>query len=262
MEKLKKQDILVRLSIDPQWKIDDPNSPFTEMIKQNNYEEILNINVDSLNAEKRGRWKQILKMVAPIFKKTIEKLNEMNPTDEFIYNKFFQEYLSSDYLWDVNCSLEHPVGFGKGSEKGTSFYNYIVNNVDIPIYIKELSELEYCIFKASYIPSNKKVYDFSKPLYLAQNVSLIKSEYGVLNILENNNNINRNIEYYVVGSKGKVYRIDESTYRVLTLLKNEGNKTIDSSELQFFEQANNIGILTNDLNVIDKDLLNKFFGIK
>lgn len=53
MEKLKKQDILVRLSIDPKWNIDDPNSPFTDMIKHNNYEEILNINVDSLNAEKK-----------------------------------------------------------------------------------------------------------------------------------------------------------------------------------------------------------------
>ncbi len=80
----------------------------------------------------------------------------------------------------------------------------------------------------------KKVYDINKPVYLARNVSLIKSEHGVLNILENNNKIKRNIEYYVVGSKGKVYRINESTYRVLTVLENERNITIDSSELQFF----------------------------
>ncbi|MCC3663152.1 hypothetical protein, partial [Staphylococcus haemolyticus] len=65
--KMSKQDIMIRMSIDPNWTIENPESPLIKEAEKNGFDNLLEINQDSLNVERKGRWKQILKTLEPIY---------------------------------------------------------------------------------------------------------------------------------------------------------------------------------------------------
>lgn len=260
--KMSKQDIMIRMSIDPKWTIENPDSPLIQEAEKNGLGNLLEVNQDSLNVERKGRWKQILKTLEPIYVETLKFLKKENYKSEFIFSDIFQGYLSSENLWDVNQSLEHPAGFGKGREKATSFYNYLCI-LDIPIFIKEVASIEYARFVSTYKLSNYNLNNLDEKIYLQRNVSLISTTHDVLNLIESNNleKPKKKSQCYVISSIGKIYRIDQETYDILGKFRN--GKLLDKNndlEKEVIEQAFQINLLTNNIYTTNDSKLIELLG--
>ena len=260
--KMSKQDIMIRMSIDPNWTIENPESPLIKEAEKNGFDNLLEINQDSLNVERKGRWKQILKTLEPIYVETLKILKEENCESEFIFSDIFPGYLSSENLWDVNQSMEHPAGFGKGREKATSFYNYLCT-LNIPIFVKEVASVEYARFVSIYKLSNYNLNNLDEKIYLQRNVSLISTTHDVLNLIENNNveKPEKKKQYYVISSIGKIYRINQETYDILGKFRKgmflDKNNNLEKGVI---EQASQINLLTNNISTTNDSKLIELLG--
>ncbi|WP_175545712.1 hypothetical protein [Bacillus sp. N35-10-4] len=247
---MSKQDLLVRMSIDPVWSPDIKDGLFQQMVDLMGEKDLIDVNLPALRAERRGRWLQILSQLKPIFKYTFLSFEE----DEiFINSEIFQGFLSSEFLWDTNFSLPHPLGYGLGIEKATAFIHFLRTNTKFPVELLELAELEYAVFKAGYLPPNKQSSITTEKLYHAQAASFMAVKHDVLKILEGKETVAPiDNTYYVISPIGKTFRVTEDVFRFLNSFATGRIAGTNKWEESILAMALSIRILCRNQNELDK----------
>ncbi|MFJ7755410.1 hypothetical protein ACQKGI_20920 [Peribacillus muralis] len=257
------QDLLVKMSIDPKWGPDLKNGKFQQTVKKMNMEELLQINISAFHSERKGRWLQILAQLTPMFSMGIPLLKEelsISNDNELMETSVFNEFFSSPFLWNIEFSIPHPLGYGKGIEKATAFIYFLRSYKEmLPVKLMELFELEYAIFKASYKLPSKNTSLSDGMLYKNTSATIMNTKYDVLSVIEGSGDFHGLLPYesfYIVSPLNKTYRINSDYYHLLTSFE-EGHATDDltDSERNIIASALTLRILCSNPMDIEEQLI-------
>ncbi|PJN87662.1 hypothetical protein [Bacillus sp. mrc49] len=230
------QDLLVKMSIDPKWSPDIKDGKFQQTVKKMNKEGLLQLNVSAFHSERKGRWLQILAHLTPMFSMGIPLLKDelkCSSDNELMETDVFNEFFSSPFLWNIEFSIPHPLGYGKGIEKATAFIYFLRSYKEmLPLKLVELFELEYAIFKASYkLPSKNTSFLVGK-LYKNTSATIMKTNYDVLSVIEGCADFHELLpcdSFYIISPLNKTYRINSDYYHLLASFE-EGHETDDLTD--------------------------------
>ncbi|MBD8848008.1 hypothetical protein [Priestia megaterium] len=255
LKPIAKQDLLIRMSIDPCWSPEIKDGPFQQMVKLIGDESLLDVNIAALHAERRGRWLQILAQVKPIYQKTFLYLGD---TEEFVDDVIFQKFLSSNFLWEAEYSLPHPLGYGRGIEKATPFIYFLRSQSEVLLKkVLELAELEYAIFKAAYHLPSKQPSGMEDKLYISPAATLMSVKNDVLNILEGKEILESpsNV-YYMISPTGRNFRLTEEIFMFLRSFSN-GRETgsLKEKERKILNTALGLRVLCENPSELESKLL-------
>ncbi|MFJ7939617.1 hypothetical protein ACIQYG_14055 [Peribacillus sp. NPDC096622] len=257
------QDLLVKMSIDPKWSPDIKGGKFQQTIKKIGKEELLQVNLLAFYSERKGRWLQILSHLTTIFSNGIPLLSdELNTSNdnELIETSLFNEFFSSPFLWNIEFSIPHPLGYGKGIEKATAFIYFLRSQKEmLPLKLVELFELEYAIFKASYKLPSKNTSLIEGTLYKNTSATIIKTNYDVLSVIEGSDELHTLLpreSFYIISPLKKTYRINVDYFNLLSSFE-EGYTTdnLNDSERNIISSALKLRILCSNALDIDEQLI-------
>ncbi|MFD2170603.1 hypothetical protein [Tumebacillus lipolyticus] len=248
---ISKQDLLIRMSIDPKWSPDIPDGPFQQAVRELGDERLLDVKMTALKAERIGRWLQIFGGIESILKHTLNRLSATG--GEFIESDLFQAFLSSEFLWDPQYSLPHPAGYGRGIEKATPFICFLRTVSGLDQELLELAELEYATFRSAYLlPNTPHTGELTTRLFLSQASSLLAVSHDVLAILENNE-VAVIPKWYAIAPGGRSFRISSEIYHYLLKFVDGHTMQDNAWEAQVVKMAVSLGLLCNDLGQFEHE---------